>query len=50
MSGYENLALKRETKARLGEFGKKGETWDELVDRLLNELELNRKKLELPAQ
>ena len=42
MSAYSNVPVKAETKKRLEAQGRKGETWDELITRLLDELEASR--------
>jgi hypothetical protein len=35
MNKYSNIPVKRATKERLAKYGNKGETWDELLNRLL---------------
>lgn len=42
MSGYENVPVKGPTKARLDGLGKKGETYDELLNRLMDVVEVKR--------
>jgi hypothetical protein len=37
------ISLKKKTRDRLYKFGMKGETWDALVNRILNELEESKK-------
>jgi hypothetical protein len=39
MSDYRNVPVKAATKVRLLRVGKKGETWDALVNRILDALE-----------
>jgi len=41
---YSPIPVLEETKARLNSYGHKGETYDELLNRLLNEINHERKK------
>lgn len=38
------LPIKKETRDRLGTFGSKKETWDQIVNRLMDEVEERRTK------
>ena len=40
MSEYKPVSVKAATKERLDRFGRKGETYDELLNRLLNMVEV----------
>jgi len=43
MSENTNIKIKRKTKDRLDNFGKHSETYDKIINRILDELERNRK-------
>lgn len=46
MSGDTSIRLKRKTRSRLDAYGMRGETFDQIVNRLLDELEAARAELE----
>ena len=41
---YTTLSIRKETKKRLKRYGSFGESWDQLINRILDEIDKRRKK------